>query len=306
MAHTSVREDNLNYQKGITLLDQGQYALAAAEFERVLAKLDERDPSARLARFHLGEARAQLGIEMLRRHAPDRAEEEFRLALEINPRYADIRYQLARALSSKGKIDEALSELELALEINPAFAKAYFERGLMMCKAGEFAMGIGEVSRAVEIDPAYSKELYDSACMLCQDGNTREALDRLSDMASTNLDDIQYHFQLGKDCYKNGWHDRAAAEFRKALNLHAGYADVHNYLGLTLLATQKVEAAREEFEAALDINPKFVAATMNAGSACEAMGDVEGALEYYQTALEQDPDNIEAKKKLAQLKKLRV
>ncbi|MDO8589366.1 MAG: tetratricopeptide repeat protein [Armatimonadota bacterium] len=299
MAHTTVLEKNKHYKKGIMLLDQGQYALAAAEFQQVLSKVDEQDPSARLARFHLGEAWAQLGVEMLRRRAPDRAEEQLRRALEINPRFADLHYHLARALASGGRTDEALSELNMALEINPAFARAYFERGMILCRTGECSRGLDEIGRAVEIDPAYARELYDSARLLFETGDLQDALERLADLASTNLDDISYHFQLGKDCYKHGWHDRAITEFRKALSLHPGYADVHNCLGLTLLATDKAEAALKEFEAAMDINPRFVAAAVNAGDACAALGDKPAAAEYYRAALQLDPDNVDTVAKLS-------
>ena len=299
VSRSGVLAKNRGYQKGIMLLDQGQYSLAAVEFEKVLAELDEHDPCTKLARFHLGEARAQLGLEMLRRRAPERAEEELRRALEINPRYADLRYHLARALASEGNFEGALAELETALEINPAFAKAYFERGLLLFRAGREDQALAEIGRAVEIDPAYSRELYDSACLLCAAGKRQEALDRLGDLSCTNLDDIVYHFQLGKDCLNKGWYNRAITEFRKSLSLHSGYADVHNYLGTALLAGDKPEEARDEFEAALDINPQFLAATINAGDACVAMGDRESAIEYYQAALQLDPNNVDAAERLA-------
>jgi superkiller protein 3 len=301
VANSSVLDRNKHYKKGILLLDQGQYALAAAEFQTVLSKVDEQDPSARLARFHLGEAWAQLGVDMLRKHAPDRAEEQLRRALDINPRFADLHYHLARALAKKGIIDEAISELEKAIEINPAFARAYFERGILFCKAGKVKDGLKEIGQAVEIDPAYSCELYSSACVLCESGETSAALERLSDMASSNLDDISYHFQLGKDCYRQGMYARAITEFRKALTLHPSYADVRNCLGMALLATGNAEAALREFESALDINPRFLAATINAGDACMAMGDKPASADYYRAAQQLDPGNDEATAKLAGL-----
>lgn len=300
MAHSTVLDKNRHYKKGILLLDQGQYALAAAEFQRVLSKVDDQDPSAKLARFHLGEAWAQLGVEMLRRRAPERAEEQLRRALEINPRYADLHYHLARALANKGIIDEALIELNAALEINPAFARAYFERGLIMCRMAEVKAGLEEIGRAVDMDPAYSRELYNSACILFENGHTKEALERLLDLANTNLDDITYYFQLGKDCYRQGMYDRAVVELKKALTLQPGYADVRNFLGLALMALDKAEEALHEFEFALDLNPKFVAATINAGNACAALSDKAGACDYYRAALQLDPTNEDVSEKLAE------
>jgi len=301
VAQSSVLEKNKHYKKGITLLDQGQYAMAAAEFQRVLSQVDENDPSARLARFHLGEAWAHLGVEMLRRHAPEAAEEQLRRALAVNPRFADLHYHLARALAGKAIYDDALSELDTALEINPAFARAYFERGMILCRTGKLKKGMQEIGRAVDIDPAYCRELYDSAQVLLEAGQKEEAMERLADLASTNLDDISYHFQLGKDRYKCGLCDRAIVEFRKALALHPGYADVRNCLGLALLASGKAEQALHEFEAALDINPRFVNANINAGDACLAIGDKGAAADYYKAAMQLEPNNPDAAAKLENL-----
>jgi len=83
------------------------------------------------------------------------------------------------------------------------------------------------------------------------------------------------------------------------LNLHPGYADVHNVLGLAMLATGKAQEALQEFEFALDLNPRFIAATINAGNACAAIGDKAAACDYYRAALQLDPDNIEVTEKLA-------
>ena len=299
MAQSSVLVENKHYRRGITLLDQGQYRLAAGEFEQVLAEVDGSDATARLARFHLGEARAQSGMELLHRQAPDRAEEEIRRALTINPHYADLHYQLARALSSKNELDNARAELDTAIEINPAFAKAYFERGIMLYRSGDFDAGLADIGRAVEIDNAYSHELYESALALHQKRKPFEALERLMDLAATNLDDIEYHFQLGKGCYKKGEYDQAVTEFRKALGIQPRYADIRNYLGLALLAAGHAEDAIDEFEAALEINPNFVAAMVNAGEACVALGDKTQAAQYYQAALALDPDQADVAEKLS-------
>ena len=301
MARASVLVENKHYRRGITLLDQGQYRLAAGEFEQVLAEVDSSDPTARLARFHLGAARAQSGLELLHRRAPDRAEEEIRRALAINPDYADLHYHLARALSGRNKPEEALAELDAAIGINPAFAKAYFERGIMLYRAGDFDTGLAEIGRAVEIDDAYSRELYESALALHRNRKPFEALERLLDLAATNLDDIEYHFQLGKDSYRKGGYEQAIAEFRKALGIQSRYADIRNYLGLALLAAGHAEEALEEFETAIEINPNFAAAMANAGDACAAVGDKAQAAEHYQAALKLDPNQTGAAEKLQQL-----
>lgn len=87
--------------------------------------------SARLANAH-----AELGDLYLSASAPEEAVAQYRAALELRPRFVDIRRKLALALCEVGELDEAVAELEGCLEVNPGFLDARVDLGMVLDRSG--------------------------------------------------------------------------------------------------------------------------------------------------------------------------
>jgi len=294
-----VREINEHYSKGIEYYDQGLYREAISEFEAIATICEQLDPVGKLARFYLGEAYAQLGLERANRGAADRAEESLRKAIAINPKYPDLHYNLANVLVEKGDYSNAAAEFEIALSINPRYSKALLEYGLLRYRTGERDAGIEMIGRAIESEPGYSPQLYKDALELHRMKRWDEALNKLDDLKATNVDDISYHFKLGKEHYMRGDYEAAAADLERALSIQPGYADIRNWLGIVYLSAEEPSKALIEFSRALEINPNFIAARLNAASAFIRLGCKEEAANCYRRVLEIDQDNAEAREGLA-------
>jgi tetratricopeptide (TPR) repeat protein len=298
---SSVRELNEHYSKGIEFFDQGLYREAISEFEIIIQTVDSSDPACKLAKFYLGEAHAQLGLERAYRGASVQAEGDLRRAIDINPKYPDLHYHLARVYIQKGEYQQAVSEFETALALNPRYARALFELGMLRYRMGERELGMEMVSRAVDIEPGYSNKLYREALAAHKTRHWNKTLSKLEELSETNVDDISYHFRLGKDHYKRGDYQSAIGDFERALSIQPGYADIRNWLGLAYLAAEEPSKALIEFSRALEINPNFIAARINAGAAFTKLDCLEEASQCYRRVLEIDPDNTEARERLAEL-----
>lgn len=298
---SSVREINEHYSKGIEYYDQGLFREAISEFETLAAICEQLDPVGKLARFYLGEAYAQLGLERAGRGAVDKAEESLRKAIALNPRYPDLHYNLANLLVQKGDYSHAAAEFETALSINPRYGKALLEFGLLRYRTGERDTGIEMIGRAIESEPGYSTQLYRDALELHRMKRWDAAFSRLEELMATNIDDISYHFKLGKNHYMGGDYEAAAADLERALSIQPGYADIRNWLGIVYLSAEEPSKALVEFSRALEINPNFIAARLNAASAFVRLGCREEAANSYRRVLEIDPDNTEAREGLADI-----
>ncbi len=64
------------------------------------------------------------------------AEQAFRKAVDLEPRYLDARYALARVLNDLGRYDEALEELDQLLELDRWYGDAYLEKAHALRKLG--------------------------------------------------------------------------------------------------------------------------------------------------------------------------
>ena len=129
-------EAHLN--RAITLNELGRYDEAGAAFDRA-AECERRtggrfssSESARLANAHAATADLYLAAG-----APDRAVEELRTALELRPRFHDLRNRLGEALMQAGELEPARDELRKVLEGNGRFLRARLNLGLVHLRLDE-------------------------------------------------------------------------------------------------------------------------------------------------------------------------
>ena len=145
-------EAHLN--RGIVLNDLGRSEEARAAL--CLAEdLDTRDSTAfpsdlgnRLAVTH-----AQLGDIYLVADFPERAAQHYREALEVRPRFADIRTKYAEALIQIGDYREARQELESILADHPDFFGARLRLGVVLSRSGDREGARRAWERAATDDP---------------------------------------------------------------------------------------------------------------------------------------------------------
>jgi tetratricopeptide (TPR) repeat protein len=150
--NSAYAEAHLN--RAIVLNDLGRHAEAADAFSRA-GDLDRRDslvfPSDvgnRLAVTH-----AQLGDLYLVANHPERALPHYKTALEIRPRFMDIRSKYAEALLELGRLEEAHDELTLILESRPSFVGARIRLGVALQRLGRVADAVREWEQCLEDDP---------------------------------------------------------------------------------------------------------------------------------------------------------
>ena len=149
----SYAEAHLN--RGIVLNDLGRHDEAQDAFARA-GELDVRDspvfPSEvgnRIAVTH-----AQLGDLYLVANHPVDAVEHYRAALEIRPRFVDIRSKFAETLIELGELEQARDELTLILESRPSFVGARVRLGVVFHRLGLDDLAVVHWRRCLQDDPS--------------------------------------------------------------------------------------------------------------------------------------------------------
>lgn len=128
-------EAHLN--RALVLNDMGRFDEARSAFERAgyyEYAVAGRFPAAITAR--LANKHAEVGDLYQEAGAPTEASAQYRRALELRPKFHDIRNKLAQSLLQLGDLEGAVRELETALEGNPRFVPARLNLGLAHLRAG--------------------------------------------------------------------------------------------------------------------------------------------------------------------------
>jgi Flp pilus assembly protein TadD len=99
------------------------------------------------------EVRINLGAVFDSLQRPAEAEAEYRKALRLQPDQAVGHMNLANLLSERGGIEEALAHYAEALRIDPDYADAYANRGVTLAQIGKRAEADADYRKALSLDP---------------------------------------------------------------------------------------------------------------------------------------------------------
>ena len=138
----------------VTYNNLGRYEKASAAFQNA-ARFTQTgtgalDPFIRgkLANQHadLGDIYFDLGLH-------GEAVEEYRKAVTLGPKFADLRTKLAVALREKGDFDAALAEFQEALKVNPKYVPAYLHLGMSYYMRGLIDRAVRVWKTALKASP---------------------------------------------------------------------------------------------------------------------------------------------------------
>jgi len=101
----------------------------------------------------LADGHASLGIVRIGEYHMGGAEQELRLALELNPNYAMAHHYYAVYLLSLGRPADALAENDRARQLDPFSLSINTMRGLILIGLRQFDQALDQFGRVVEISP---------------------------------------------------------------------------------------------------------------------------------------------------------
>ena len=219
------------------------------------------NPHERAVRLHLGKALAESGGDAAR---IAEAEQQYRLALEIDPNYQQGLQNLAELLRHQGRHEEAVGWYRRTLEADPRYVFGYAGLGLSLLELERREEGIEALARVLELKP----NIPEAHPLLTIMGGAAEHLGRL---------------------------DEAAGYYERALVLVAGDLATRERLARLQFARQRFEEALHAFRILASARPDDPAAHANVGAALYHLGRAEEAVRSFDRALALDPNYAAAR-----------
>jgi serine/threonine protein kinase/Flp pilus assembly protein TadD len=124
----------------------------------------------------------------------ERAEREFKRALELNPNDADACDLYARVCSAQGRFDEALAMVRRAQELDPLIVAVDFATALI--RAGRYDEAVTAAESAAAVRPGYPRALATLGWAYLKSGRTDEGIAQL-ERAAASQETVQWRAQLG-------------------------------------------------------------------------------------------------------------
>jgi tetratricopeptide (TPR) repeat protein len=231
-----------------------------------------------------------------------KAEKHLRLALEMEPNFAEAHCNLAVTLHAQRRLSGARQHYEAALASDSTMVEAMAGLGTLLCGTNRPGLGIEYLERVLDLDPSRLKARYNLAVAYHQVDDFAKAIVHLLYLLSE---------QPG---YPGGRHALAQAYFSRGLillnakkpqesleffeNALKGGSDDDFFFatGIAYLKMGEMQQAERAFLAAIELNEEHVPALHNLATVLELTDRASKAWQYYDRvrALAPHIDSIEA------------
>ena len=218
-----------------------------------------------------------LGGVLMRDNRVDKAEEQFRKALEINPSDTEAMNELGVATMQQGRVGEAMGLYRKALEISPNSAETHINLGVALLQEGLPEKAADHFQHAAQIEPGNAKAYKDLAVAYLQEHQWDDAVTQFQRAVEIEPDVAETRYGLGSALTRAGRAEEAMAQFRKVLQLDDEQAGAHVDLATGLMRDGRTDDAIAHLRRAIEINPSLAEAHNNLANALLAKrGDRRG------------------------------
>jgi tetratricopeptide (TPR) repeat protein len=190
-------------------------------------------------------------------------------AIESGRGYADAHHLLGLCYAMLEWRDEALRSFDEAVRLNPVYVEAHLNRAIVLSDLGR----AGEAETAL----AHAQELG------------RPDFTGFPAMVANRLANM--HAELGRAYREAGAHAVAAAQYRSALELRPGFADLRLELARTLVDAGEPENAERELDTLLRDHPEWLEAMLLRGLAAYLAGHLDQAKSVWDSASVRHPED---------------
>jgi tetratricopeptide (TPR) repeat protein len=207
----------------------------------------------------------------------------FRKLLAIDPRIAEVHFNLGVLYTQLDEAKEAIISYRKALQLKPNLTVAHFNLGTLLQTRGMLKEAEQHYQKALATEPGFFAALGNLGTLLQQQGRLEEAEQCYRKALALNAD-ARGHFNLGTVLYGLGQHEEAVRQFREAVGLDPLFADAWNSLGETLRDRGEMDEAIRCYKKAIEVQPDHDRAKYNLGEYLCLADKLKEAIPYFEAS----------------------
>lgn len=218
---------------------------------------------------YLGRARARLADDP---KAVDEALEDLQSAAERDPYFGDVYLDMARIYIDTGEPEQALDAVDQASALLPDSPMVWLYRAEANLALGNDEEALEDAQHANQLDITLLSAYRMIGQVLQAQGDYEGSLQPLNTYLRYETEDGAAWYLLAQASIDAGKDDDALTALDKALKLSPRLTGAHIQRARLLLQKDRAEDALKDYEAALRVDPKSFEAVMGAGQALMALG----------------------------------
>jgi len=207
-------------------------------------------------------------------------------------------YDYASALQKEGRLDEAVEQYKIALQFNPKDAKAHSKLAVALTGQAKFDPAVPHMDTALRLEPNNADFHLVYATLLERIGRNDEARPHFEAALRLKPDSADAHHSYAEFLAGLGKNDEYISELRRVLQLRPDYPYAELQLADALFANENLEEAKLHYQAALRTDPKLTVAYNNLGKLYLTQGQTSQAVVQFSEALRLNPSYKEAEENL--------
>ncbi len=229
----------------------------------------------------------------------DEAAAYYQAELRINPRHALSQNNLGILLASQNKTNQAVKRFEAALKIQPDNADAHNNLAILLAAQGDSAAAQAHYLAALHSRPAFLDAHLNLARLYEEQNQLAPAADLLTAGLRLKPDNLNALERLSRVLAGLGRTNEAAVHEQAASKIRRDLAAAHNRRGIALAQAGRNAEAIAEFTRALEAGSDPAETHKNLGLACSLQTNAAAAVIHYREALRARPDFPEVLNNLA-------
>jgi len=214
------------------------------------------------------------------------------------PAGAKPHYDYASALQKEGRLDEAVEQYKIALQFNPKDAKAHTRLAVALTGQAKFDPAVPHMDTALRLEPNNADFHLVYATLLERIGRNDQARPHFEAAIRLKPDSADAHHSYAEFLAGLGKNDEYISELRRVLQLRPDYPYAELQLADALFAKENLEEAKLHYQAALRTDPKLTVAYNNLGKLYLTQGQTSQAVVQFSEALRLNPSYKEAEENL--------
>jgi len=209
--------------------------------------------------------------------------------------------QHAEDTGNDAEMQRALDEMRQSVQLDPRNIAALYNLAMLYARLQRDDDTLAALQALLPHSPRDKGLRANLAALYLKKGRSAEAAQELRQCLQTHRDDAQLHAMWAGLMVQNGHTTAALKAVDEAIRLAPEVAGLHAYRAQVLATLMRPGEALLAFERALELDPGNTFVRLACARAHMALFDMPRALEQAARALQDNPDSVEALGLLAQL-----